>query len=57
MADKKRTNQPVANPGSPARADVARAGVQESLVADVFEGRHPSESEKKWAEGMLAKSL
>jgi methylmalonyl-CoA mutase, N-terminal domain len=41
MADKKRTNNPVA----------------ESPVADVFEGRHPSESEKKWAEGMLAKSL
>ncbi len=57
MADKKRTNQPVATAGSPARADVARAGVQESPVADVFEGRHPSESEKKWAEGMLAKSL
>jgi methylmalonyl-CoA mutase N-terminal domain/subunit len=41
MADEKRTNNQVA----------------ESPVADVFEGRHPSESEKKWAEGMLAKSL
>jgi methylmalonyl-CoA mutase N-terminal domain/subunit len=41
MADKKRPNNPVA----------------ESPVADVFEGRLPSESEKKWAEEMLAKSL
>jgi methylmalonyl-CoA mutase N-terminal domain/subunit len=41
MADEKRANNPVA----------------ESPVADVFEGRHPSESEKQWADGMLAKSL
>jgi methylmalonyl-CoA mutase N-terminal domain/subunit len=57
MADHKRTHQPVAIPRSPARADIAPAGVQESPVADVFEQRHPSASEKKWAEGMLAKSL
>ncbi|HEX9120302.1 MAG TPA: methylmalonyl-CoA mutase family protein [Terriglobales bacterium] len=41
MPDEKRTNNQVA----------------ESPVADVFEGRHPSESEKEWADGMLAKSL
>ncbi|MFI5112902.1 MAG: methylmalonyl-CoA mutase [Terriglobales bacterium] len=41
MADEKRTNNQVA----------------ESPVADVFEGRHPSESETQWADGMLAKSL
>jgi methylmalonyl-CoA mutase, N-terminal domain len=28
-----------------------------SPIADVFEGRHPSESEKKWAETTLAKTL
>jgi methylmalonyl-CoA mutase, N-terminal domain len=41
MADQKRPNNPVTD----------------SPVTDVFEGRHPSESEKKWAEGTLAKSL
>ena len=41
MADQKRPNHPVAD----------------SPVADVFEGRLPSESEKQWTEGMLAKSL
>ncbi len=41
MADQKRPNNPVA----------------ESPVADLFEGRHPSESEKQWAEEILAKSL
>src|SRR5215813_8010582 len=29
----------------------------ESPISDVFEGRHPSESEKKWAETTLAKTL
>ena len=29
----------------------------ESPVSDVFEGRHPSESEKQWAETTLAKTL
>ncbi|HEU5401152.1 MAG TPA: methylmalonyl-CoA mutase family protein [Terriglobales bacterium] len=29
----------------------------ESPVSDVFEGRHPSESEKQWAESTLAKTL
>ena len=41
MVDEKHPNNPVAD----------------SPVADVFEGRHPSASEKKWAEEMLAKSL
>ncbi len=41
MADPVRTNKPVA----------------ESPVADVFEGRHPSASEKKWAEETLARTL
>ncbi|HYH00539.1 MAG TPA: methylmalonyl-CoA mutase family protein [Terriglobales bacterium] len=31
--------------------------VAESPVADVYEGRNPSESEKKWAETTLAKTL
>src|SRR5438045_6606476 len=33
------------------------AGIAESPVADVFERRHPSESEKQWAETTLAKTL
>ncbi|MGZ4824401.1 MAG: acyl-CoA mutase large subunit family protein [Terriglobales bacterium] len=41
MADIKRTDKPVA----------------ESPITDVFEGRHPSDTEKKWAEGTLAKTL
>ncbi len=41
MADEKRTNKQVA----------------ESPVADVFEGRHPSDSEKQWAETTLARTL
>jgi methylmalonyl-CoA mutase, N-terminal domain len=32
-------------------------GVAESPIAEVFEGRHPSASEKQWAETTLAKSL
>jgi len=40
-------------------ADIKRTDKQiaESPIADVFEGRHPSESEKKWAETTLAKNL
>jgi methylmalonyl-CoA mutase, N-terminal domain len=34
-----------------------QSGVAESPVADVFERRHPSESEKRWAETTLAKTL
>src|SRR5512135_2506508 len=41
MAEKKQITKPVA----------------ESPVQDVFEGRHPSESEKHWAETTLAKTL
>ncbi|HET7185086.1 MAG TPA: methylmalonyl-CoA mutase family protein [Terriglobales bacterium] len=41
MADIKSTDKPVA----------------ESPITDIFEGRHPSDTEKKWAEGTLAKTL
>jgi len=41
MADTKRTDKPVA----------------ESPIADIFEGRHPSDCERKWAETTLAKNL
>src|SRR5579884_3909223 len=34
-----------------------QSGIAESPIAEIFEGRHPSESEKKWAEGTLAKTL
>src|SRR5947209_17871151 len=34
-----------------------QSGVAESPIAEVFEGRHPLESEKRWAEGTLAKTL
>jgi len=37
--------------------DVAKAQVSESPISDVFEGRHPSESEKQWAEKTLAPTL
>ena len=33
------------------------AAIAESPIADVFEGRHPSESEKAWAEKTLAPAL
>ena len=33
------------------------SGLAESPIADVFEGRHPSDSEKRWAETTLAKTL
>ncbi len=32
-------------------------GLAESPVAEVFEGRHPAESEKHWAENTLARTL
>ena len=39
-------------------ADIKKQNsVAESPIADVFDGRHPSESEKKWAETTLAKTL
>jgi methylmalonyl-CoA mutase N-terminal domain/subunit len=38
----------------PSRKD---PGIAESPVSDVFEGRHPSDSEKQWAEQILAPSL
>jgi methylmalonyl-CoA mutase N-terminal domain/subunit len=34
-----------------------QSGVAESPVADVFEGRQPSEPERRWAETTLAKTL
>ena len=34
-----------------------QSSVAESPIADVFEGRHPSESEKRWAEKILAPTL
>src|SRR6476646_3421799 len=33
------------------------SGIAESPIANVFEGRHPSESEERWAETTLAKTL
>jgi methylmalonyl-CoA mutase N-terminal domain/subunit len=33
------------------------SGVAENPIAEIFEGRHPSESEKRWAETMLAPTL
>jgi methylmalonyl-CoA mutase N-terminal domain/subunit len=50
MADMKHTGKQARNLGTP-------AGVQESPVGDVFENRHPSESEKDWAEHTLARTL
>src|SRR5437868_4768705 len=34
-----------------------QSGIAESPIAEIFEGRHPAESEKRWAETMLAKTL
>ena len=31
--------------------------VEESPIADVFEGRHPSQAEKEWAEKTLLPTL
>src|SRR6478735_5799604 len=33
------------------------SGVAESPIADIFEGRHPADSEKRWAETTLASTL
>jgi methylmalonyl-CoA mutase N-terminal domain/subunit len=34
-----------------------QSGIAESPIADVFEGRHPADSEKRWAETTLARTL
>src|SRR6476619_4692248 len=34
-----------------------QSGIAESPIAEIFEGRHPAESEKSWAETTLAKTL
>jgi methylmalonyl-CoA mutase N-terminal domain/subunit len=34
-----------------------QSGIAESPVSEVFEGRHPSDSEKRWAETTLARTL
>jgi methylmalonyl-CoA mutase N-terminal domain/subunit len=34
-----------------------QSGLAESPIAEVFEGRHPADSEKRWAENTLAKTL
>ena len=34
-----------------------QSDVAETPIADVFEGRHPSPSEKQWAESTLAPAL
>ncbi|HJX84641.1 MAG TPA: methylmalonyl-CoA mutase family protein, partial [Candidatus Angelobacter sp.] len=39
------------------KAKKDQSTVAESPIADVFEGRHPSESEKRWAENTLAPML
>ena len=41
----------------PNKKNQKQSGIAESPIAEVFEGRRPSESEKKWAEGTLAKTL
>ena len=41
----------------PNKKNPRESGVAESPVAEVFEGRRPSGSEKSWAEGTLAKTL
>src|SRR5262249_33178787 len=38
-------------------ADTRKNSVAASPIEDVFEGRHPSESEKNWAEKTLAPAL
>jgi len=38
-------------------ADKKRTETTETPIADVFEGRHPSASEKQWAESTLARTL
>ncbi len=39
------------------RKNQEQSGVAENPIAEVFEGRQPSESEKRWAETTLAKTL
>src|SRR5438270_14093467 len=34
-----------------------KSGSVECRIAELFEGRHPAKSEKRWAETMLAKTL
>src|SRR5215831_4386961 len=34
-----------------------QSGIAESPIAEIFEGRHPADSEKRWAETTLAKTL
>src|SRR6201985_3697181 len=34
-----------------------QSGIAESPIVEIFEGRHPAESEKRWAETTLAKTL
>jgi methylmalonyl-CoA mutase N-terminal domain/subunit len=34
-----------------------QSGIAESPIAEIFEGRHPAESEKRWAETTLTKTL
>src|ERR1700742_3686193 len=34
-----------------------QSGIAESPIAEIFEGRHPADSEKHWAETTLAKTL
>src|SRR5258708_1370427 len=41
----------------PVKRKDKNAGIAESPISDVFEGRHPSESEKRWAENTLAPTL
>src|ERR1700730_606562 len=43
-------------PESKPKADLSKV-VAESPIADVFEGRHPAESEQQWAEKTLAPTL
>ena len=38
-------------------ADIRKKNIAESPVHEIFEERHPSDSEKKWAEDTLAKTL
>ncbi|HEY6352823.1 MAG TPA: methylmalonyl-CoA mutase family protein [Candidatus Angelobacter sp.] len=41
----------------PSKKKQKQSGVVESPIAEVFEGRQPSESEKSWAESTLANTL
>jgi methylmalonyl-CoA mutase N-terminal domain/subunit len=39
------------------KKNTEQSGVAESPIAEIFEGRHPSQSEKHWAETTLARTL